>query len=59
MWEFFRENFGPAFTLWSSLDEEQRAALDADMTAYFEGHRAGDGISVERLYLVVTGVRKG
>jgi SAM-dependent methyltransferase len=59
MWSFFRENFGPAFTLWTSLDEEQRAALDADMTAYFEGHRAGDGISVERLYLVVTGVRKG
>ena len=59
MWEFFRTNFGPSFTLWSSLDEEQRAALDADMTAYFESYRTDDGISVERLYLVVTGVRKG
>ena len=29
------------------------------MTAYFERHRTDDGISVERLYLVVTGVRKG
>jgi len=59
MWEFFRKNFGPAFTLWSSLDEEQRARLDADMTEYFDRYRSDDGISVERLYLVITGVRKG
>ena len=56
---FFRANFGPAFTLWSSLDDEQRAELDADMEAFFESHRTGDGISLERLYLVATGVRKG
>ena len=56
MWGFFRDNFGPSFTLWSSLDDEHRAELDADMTAYFESYRAGDGISVERLYLLVTGV---
>ena len=59
MWEVFRDNYGPSFTLWSSLDDEQRAALDADMTAYFEASRTGDGISVERRYIVVTGVRKG
>ena len=59
MWEFFRNNFGPSFTLWSSLDEKRRAQLDRDMTAYFESYQAGDEISVERLYLVVTGVRKG
>ena len=59
MWEFFRDNFGPSFTLWSSLDDEHRAELDADMTAYFESHRTDDGISVERRYIVVTGVRKG
>ena len=29
------------------------------MMAYFESHRDGDGISVERRYIVVTGVRKG
>ena len=29
------------------------------MTAYFESHRAGDGISVERRYIVITGVREG
>jgi SAM-dependent methyltransferase len=59
MWEVFRDNYGPSFTLWSSLDDERRAALDKDMTAYFESHRAGDGISVERRYIVITGVRKG
>ncbi len=59
MWEVFRDNYGPSFTLWSSLDDEQRAALDADMTAYFESYRADDGISVERRYIVVTGVRRG
>ena len=31
MWEVFRENYGPSFTLWSSLDDERRAELDADM----------------------------
>ena len=58
MWEVFRDNYGPSFTLWSSLDDEQRAALDADMTAYFEAHR-GRRISVERRYIVITGVAEG
>ena len=59
MWDVFRDNYGPSFTLWSSLDDEQRATLDRDMTAYFEASRTDDGISVERRYIVVTGVRKG
>ena len=58
MWEVFRDNFGPSFTLWTSLDAERRAELDEAMEAYFEGYRTGDGISVERRYIVVTGVRK-
>ena len=58
MWEIFRTNFGPAYTLWNSLDEAGRAELDEAMTGYFESHRSGDGISVERRYIVVTGVRK-
>ena len=57
MWEIFRENFGPAFTLWQSLDAERRAALDEAMEACFEGHRTADGVSMERRYIVVTGVR--
>ena len=29
------------------------------MTAFFEASRTGDGISVERRYIVITGMRKG
>ena len=59
MWEVFRDNYGPSFTLWTSLDDAGRAELDAAMTAYFERSRSGDGISVERLYIIVSGVRRG
>ena len=58
MWSFFRDNFGPSFTLWHSLDSDRRAELDAAMEAFFESYRSGDGISVERRYIVVTGVRR-
>lgn len=58
MWEVFRDNFGPSFTLWTSLDEERRAELDAAMEAYFEGYRTDSGVSVERRYIIATGVRK-
>ena len=28
MWNLYRVNYGPSFTLWTSLDEERRAKLD-------------------------------
>ena len=58
MWELFRSSYGPSHVLWSSLDEEGRSELDETMTSVFEKHREGDGISMERRYIVVTGVRK-
>jgi SAM-dependent methyltransferase len=58
MWELFRTSYGPSHVLWSSLDEDRRRALDETMTAVFEKHRAGDRISMERRYIVVTGIRK-
>ena len=58
MWTFFRDNFGPAFTLWNSLDPQQRVDLDAAMEAFFERHRSGDAIGYERRYIVATGVRR-
>ena len=58
MWELFRTSYGPSHVLWSSLDDKGRNALDATMTAVFEKHREGDGISMERRYIVVTGLRK-
>jgi SAM-dependent methyltransferase len=59
MWELFRTSYGPSHVLWSSLDDDRRRELDATMTAVFEGHRDGDGIDMERRYIVVTGVRTG
>jgi len=57
IWDLFRDNFGPAFTLWTSLDDERRAELDATMESFFESYRSGGEISIERRYIVVTGVR--
>ena len=58
MWELFRTSYGPSHVLWSSLDEERRRELDDTMTSVFEQHRDGDVISMERRYIVVTGVRR-
>lgn len=58
MWELFRSSYGPSYVLWSSLDGDGRKALDETMTAVFEKHRDGDRISMERRYIVVTGVRR-
>ena len=58
MWRIFRESYGPSYVLWSSLDDERRRELDAAMETVFERHRVGDGVSMERRYIVVTGVRR-
>ncbi len=58
MWVYFRENFGPSFTLWNSLDAEGRKKLDAAMTSYFDSYRSGDEITVERRYIIATGTRR-
>jgi SAM-dependent methyltransferase len=58
MWAQFRENFGPAYTLRGSLDDDGREKLDATMIAYFDSYRSGDEISVERRYIIATGTRR-
>ena len=58
MWELFRTSYGPSHVLWSSLDRDRQRELDETMTAVFEKHRDGDGISMERRYIVVTGRRR-
>jgi SAM-dependent methyltransferase len=59
MWQLFQTSYGPSHVLWNSLEEERRRELDETMTAVFEKHRDGDGISMERRYILVTGVRTG
>jgi ubiquinone/menaquinone biosynthesis C-methylase UbiE len=58
MWELFRSSYGPSHVLWTSLEDEGRRELDETMTAVFEKHRVGDEISMERHYILVTGIRK-
>ena len=58
MWELFRSSYGPSHVLWSSLEDDRRKELDETMTAVFDKHRDGDGISMERRYIIATGVRK-
>ncbi len=58
MWELFRNNYGPTFTLWSSLDETRRAELDTAMTEMFAASRVGDKVAQERLYIVAIGTRR-
>ncbi len=58
MWELFRDNYGPTFTLWTSLDEEKRRELDAAMTELFAQSRDGDRFAQERLYIVALGTRR-
>lgn len=58
LWDLFASDYGPSFTLASSLDAERRAALDETMTAFFESFREGDGINQPRLYLLILGTRR-
>lgn len=58
MWELFRDNYGPTFTIWSSLDDGRKAELDRAMTDMFERSRTDDGIAQERLYIIAVGTRR-
>ena len=50
------DNYGPLYTLWNSLDDGAHAPSSTRRwSAFFESYRSGDGISVERRYIVVTG----
>jgi SAM-dependent methyltransferase len=58
MWELFATDYGPSYTLASSLEAERRAELDATMSEFFESFRDGsDGIVQPRLYLLILGTR--
>jgi hypothetical protein len=58
MWELFATDYGPSYTLATSLDDGRRAELDDAMTAFFESYRHGDEIIQPRLYLLILGTRR-
>jgi SAM-dependent methyltransferase len=58
MWTFFRDHYGPTFTVWSSLDEERRAELNQAMVDLLEESREGDLIAQDRHYIVAIATRR-
>lgn len=57
-WKVFLEGYGPTKTLAGSLDEERRAALEADFVAFHDGFATPLGISMPREYLLIHGLRR-
>ncbi len=58
MWTFFRDHYGPTFTIWSALDEDRRAELDRAMVDLLEESRDGDRIRQNRHYIVAIATRR-
>jgi SAM-dependent methyltransferase len=58
MWELFATDYGPSYTLATSLDDGRRAELDEAMTAFFEGYRQSDEVIQPRFYLLILGTRR-
>ena len=58
LWDLFRENFGPAKTLYDSLDEEGRRDLAQTVIEFYERDRTDQGIQHERRYLLILGTRR-
>jgi SAM-dependent methyltransferase len=58
MWDLFAADYGPSYTLASSLEPERRAELDRTMSEFFESFREGDRIVQPRRYLLILGTRR-
>lgn len=58
-WGTFSTGFGPVVTLLESLSDERAAALERDFVSFHEAHRSGEGIVVQRPYVIVKAHRIG
>ncbi len=58
MWDEFSRAFGPIVTLLGALEPDRAAGLKDDLIALFEDNRDGDGVVLDRPYLLVTGTRR-
>lgn len=59
MWTLLSESFGPIKTLLANLPPERAEAFKAEMLAFFESEATESGVSMDRPYLLIHGVRKG
>ena len=58
IWNLYKSSYGPFYTLSESLDDDRKAELDEAMVGFYAGYRDGDGIDMERRFIVITGTRK-
>jgi ubiquinone/menaquinone biosynthesis C-methylase UbiE len=59
MWAEMSEAFGPIKTLLGALPADRAESFRTEMLAFFAGEQDETGISFDRPYLLVYGVRKG
>ncbi len=57
-WQLWSENYGPLRALAANQDEERRALLQRDITAFFARFQTPVGVSQPRTYLLTMGRRK-
>jgi hypothetical protein len=56
-WDTFSTGYGPTRVLAAGLDEERRAKLRADFTAFHAGFATDLGVCVPREYWLTVGAR--
>ena len=58
IWDWYGSGFGPVRHLMDSLDDDDRAALKADIDAYHKHYMGPMGLRVTRDYLIIRGTRR-
>ncbi len=58
VWSKFAVGFGPIRTLIDNLDDASLAAFREDFVAFHEKYRSGNGLRIDRKYLLTMGVRR-
>jgi SAM-dependent methyltransferase len=58
VWAWYLRGFGPLKQMAAGLDEAGRAALRRDVDAYHAHYRRPMGLTIDREYLVVRGIRR-
>lgn len=56
--QLYETSFGPVRQLMKALDETQQRALRRDLVEFHEAYRTDAGLTVERGYLSITGIRR-
>ena len=59
MWTEISEAFGPIKTLLGALPPERAESFKGELLDFFAREQTEEGLSMDRPYLLVLGVRKG